>query len=80
MKHSVFMTTAYGFAVLLISVIILGIIIPLRIIVPLTAVIPVSVILLYTIPLLYIILCSVSYIRIILISIVLGLIVLYRSF
>ena len=27
MKHSVFMTTAYGFAVLLISVIILGIII-----------------------------------------------------
>ena len=30
MKHSVFMTTAYGFAVLLISVIILGIIIPMR--------------------------------------------------
>ena len=28
MKHSVFMTTAYGFAVLLISVIILGIIAP----------------------------------------------------
>ena len=28
MKHSVFMTTAYGFAVLLISVIILGMIAP----------------------------------------------------
>ena len=66
--------------IIILDIIILRIIIPLRIIVPLTAVIPVSVILLYTIPLLYIILCSVSCIRIILISIVLRLIVLCRSF
>ena len=34
MKHSVFMTTAYGFAVLLISVIILGMIAPKKKITP----------------------------------------------